>query len=89
MVKQRSNFMSENIEKKKSVTFMMKPTLKKEIDLLAVERGNRPCDTLEYLVSLGLDRLAEIGQYGASDGRSPQLAETSAKYETTSKEAQL
>ena len=68
-------------EKKKSVTFMMRPALKKEVDLLAAEQGNRPCDTLDLLVGLGLDKLAEIGQYAPPDGRSARLAETGARYE--------
>ena len=74
-------------EKKKSVTFMMRPTLKKEVDLLAIEQGNRPCDTLDLLVSLGLDKLAEIGQYATSNGRSPRLVETGTKYEVGGKAA--
>ena len=71
-------------EKKKSVTFMMRPTLKKEVDLLAVEQGSRPCDTLDLLISLGLDKLAEIsGQYEISSGTTPRLAETGASYKVS------
>lgn len=71
-------YMSE----KKRITLMMKPDLKKKVDLLSIERGDRfPCDTLEYLVNLGLEKLAEIGEYATSNGRSPRLAETGAKYE--------
>lgn len=69
-------------EKKGKITLMMDPDLKKKVDHLSIDRGDRyPCDTLEYLVKLGLEKLAEIGQYEVSGGRSPRFAEAGAKYE--------
>jgi hypothetical protein len=74
--------------KKGKVTLMMDPDLKKEVDHLSIDRGDRyPCDTLEYLVRLGLQTLAAMGdQYEVSNGRSPRLTETGAKYEVGGKE---
>ena len=69
-------------DKKERTTLMMDPDLKKEVDHLSIDRGDRyPCDTLEYLVRLGLQTLAEISRYEASGARSPRLVETGAKYE--------
>ena len=85
MVKQLRNFMTEP-EKKKSVTFMMKPSLKKEIDHLAIELGCRPCDALERVAAIGLDKLAELGmRHEVSSARSPSFVETGAKYRVSEK----
>lgn len=69
-------------DKKERTTLMMDPDLKKEIDHLSIDRGDRyPCDTLEYLVRLGLQTLAGMsGQCEVSNGRSPRLVETSVSY---------
>lgn len=48
-------------DKKGRITLMMNPDLKRTIDHLSIDRGDRyPCDTLEYLVKLGLEKLAEM-----------------------------
>ena len=76
-------------EKKGKVTLMMNPDLKKKVDHLSIDRGDRyPCDTLEYLVRLGLEKLAEIsGQREIPSGRSSVLAETGASYKVGGKVA--
>lgn len=72
-------------DKKGRITLMMDPDLKRTIDYLSIDRGDRyPCDTLEYLVNLGLEKLAEItGQQEIPSGRSPRLAETGASYKVS------
>lgn len=68
--------------KKSRITLMMNPELKKRIDYLSLDRDDRyPCDTLEYLVNLGLERLAEISLTSeASGSKSLKFAEAGAEY---------
>ena len=68
--------------KKTRITLMMNPELKKRIDYLSLDRDDRyPCDTLEYLVNLGLEKLAEISLTGeVSGGGSLKLAEAGSEY---------
>ena len=69
-------------DKRIKITLMMNSELKKRIDYLSLDRDDRyPCDTLEYLVNLGLEKLAEISLTSeASGGRSLKLAEAGSEY---------